>query len=650
MPMIKASTVASGHLLFLTVTLAFLVVALVGSAVLAAPPELKLAYPWKDGQQLEADSVFAFGAVTPGSVVTVNGVDALVNDEVGTFLAVVPVKTGESTDIVITATNKDGETTTLTRPVLYPGVWTTSPTSPVTIDLDKTQPAEDLTLEPGDELRVFVKGSPGATASFSIGDFRKDLPLVEQPNYVGYYWGEGRFGTGANTTTVLDVKGAYVGSYVVQPGDNVEKAPINITLTMPDGTAATATAKGAVTLRTSPVPVVGEINNAISGWMYATRGDTQSGRIFDSFGGAYPAAPIGYPPVGTKVQIVGEAGGDYKVRLAPGFDVFVAKKGVTLLPAGTPLPFTEIPALKTVDLPDRVQVRLSTNERVPFLVEQRVNPNALAFTLYGAVNASDSIFQDTWAKLIKAIRVDQVGTRVARLTIDLNQPQQMGYKYYYDKNELVIEIRKSPLPSQASTSPVAGRTILVDPGHGGPSDKGGTGPTGIHEKVVDLGIAKKLQALLEKAGAKVIMSRADDVAVGITTRAMLGVDNNVDLFISVHNNAFPDGIDTTKLHGHSVLYNHPMDEKLAKILQQSLIEEVGFQDYGVFFRGNLGVIRRWEMPSVLVEVGFMMYPDEIAVLLSEDGQQRIAEALFHGIEKFFREATGVDEGGAGGQN
>lgn len=634
----KTATESSGPY-FLLVAVLLLIVALLSSAAMAAPPELKLAYPWKDGQKLEADTVFVFGSVTPGAKVTVNGVNALVNDAVGTFLAVVPVKTGESTDIVITATNADGETTTLTRPVVYPGVWTTSPTSPVTIEVDKTQPSENLTLEPGDELRVFVKGSPGAKATFSIGDFKKDLPLVEQPNFVGYYWGEGRFGTGENTTALLDVKGIYLGSYIVQPGDNVTNAPINITLTMPDGSTATATAKGAVTLRTSAVPTVGEINSATSGWLYATLGQTFSGRAFDSFGGSYPAAPIGYPPVGTKVQIVGENGGNYRVRLAPGFDVFVSKKGVTLLPAGTPLPFTEIPAVKTVDLTDRVQVRLATNERVPFLVQQRVNPNALVFTLYGAVNASDSIFQDTKAKLIKAIRIDQVGTRVARLTIDLDQSQQMGYKYFYDKNELVIEIRKSPIPAAAGTSPVAGKTILVDAGHGGPSDNGGTGPTGIHEKVVDLGIAKKLQSLLEQAGAKVIMSRTDDVAVGVTARAMMAVDNNADLLISVHNNAFPDGIDTTKLHGHSVLYNHPMNERLAKILQQTLIEEVGFADYGVFFRGNLGVIRRWEMPSVLVEVGFMMYPDEIAVLLSEDGQQRIAEALFHGLEKFFAEAA-----------
>lgn len=633
--------ILSGFLLMAVV--AFLVLALSSGAVLAAPPELKVIYPKQDGQQVQADRVFVFGSVTPGATVTVNGAKALVNDEVGTFLALVPVKTGESTDIVVIATNSDGETRTITRPVFYPGVWTTLPTSPVTIEVDKVQPAQNVTLEPGDELRVFVKGSPGAKATFSIGDFRKDLPLVEQPNFISYYWDEGEFGTGQNTTTILDVKGIYVGSYIVQPGDSVTNAPVNITFTMPDGSTATATAKGAVTLRTSAIPMVGEINNAISGWMYATLGDTFTGRVFESIRGGYPAAPIGYPPVGTKVQIVGEVGNRYKVRLAPGFDVFVAKKGVTILPTGTPLPFTEIPAVKTTDLPDRVQVRLATNERVPFLVEQHLNPSALVFTLYEAVNASNSIFEDTRVKLIKAIRIDQVGTRVARLTIDLNQPQQMGYKYYYDKNELVIEIRKAPSPNAASVSPVAGRTIVVDPGHGA-TEKGGAGPTGVDEKVVNLAIAKKLQALLVKADAKVIMTRTDDVAVGITTRAMMGVDNNADLLISIHNNGFPDGIDATKYHGHSVLYNHPMNERLAKILQETLVNEVGFQDFGIFFFGNLGVIRRWEEPSVLVEVGFMAYPDETAVLLSEDGQQRIAEVLFHGIEKFFREATAVDAG------
>ena len=79
--------------------------------------------------------------------------------------------------------------------------------------------------------------------------------------------------------------------------------------------------------------------------------------------------------------------------------------------------------------------------------------------------------------------------------------------------------------------------MVIDAGHGGPTSSGAVSNTGIKEKDVNLKLTYILKELLEKEGAKVILSRKTDVAMSMRERQDFFIDNNADIVLSIHNNA-----------------------------------------------------------------------------------------------------------------
>src|SRR5690554_6243047 len=94
----------------------------------------------------------------------------------------------------------------------------------------------------------------------------------------------------------------------------------------------------------------------------------------------------------------------------------------------------------------------------------------------------------------------------------------------------------------AAPSSIKDKIICIDPGHGGTAetDSYRVGPTGEREEWVNLRVGLILKELLEDRGAKVIMTRSEDVQVTLAERAALAKEGNADLFISIHHNATAD--------------------------------------------------------------------------------------------------------------
>ncbi|SDF37279.1 N-acetylmuramoyl-L-alanine amidase family protein [Sporolituus thermophilus] len=200
--------------------------------------------------------------------------------------------------------------------------------------------------------------------------------------------------------------------------------------------------------------------------------------------------------------------------------------------------------------------------------------------------------------------------------------------------------RPAPSPAETESNRLAGKTICIDPGHGG-SDPGAIGPTGTMEKDNTLAIALLLCDKLEKNGATVIMTRETDrdvstpdasVEVELGARVDIANGADADIFISIHNDSFtnPTAAGTTTFH-----YGHPESIRLANCIQKSLVEGLGTRDRGVRF-ASFFVIRYTKMPAVLVEVAFITNPEEEVVLASIDGRCKAAESIFQGIVKYFK--------------
>lgn len=186
-----------------------------------------------------------------------------------------------------------------------------------------------------------------------------------------------------------------------------------------------------------------------------------------------------------------------------------------------------------------------------------------------------------------------------------------------------IEISKIPLPLQ-------GRTIVVDPGHGG-HDPGYVGKSGIFEKFLNLKIALKLKKLLADAGAKVIMTRTKDVSIRNKEVVNITNKNNADIFIAIHLNCYPN----PRIGGSETYYFNPQSKKFAAVMQRALCNTIKSRNRGVK-KQTYYIIHHAKMPSILVESAYLTNPREEKLILTPKYQSQVAYGMYKGIKEYVR--------------
>lgn len=210
---------------------------------------------------------------------------------------------------------------------------------------------------------------------------------------------------------------------------------------------------------------------------------------------------------------------------------------------------------------------------------------------------------------------------------------------------VVIDINKPlPQPDYTFTPGLQHKIIVIDPGHGG-SDSGAIGPNQTQEKDLTLAVSKKVQTLLEKAGAQVVMTRDDDTDVygpnasavnELKARTLVGSDNNADVFVSIHINAF-----SNPTAGGTATYYYPKskyDSMLAQAIQNRLAIATGLQNRGKQ-PANFYVMKRSTMPAILTELAFISNPKEEELLNLPQFQQQMAQGIVQGLDDFFKKAS-----------
>lgn len=168
-------------------------------------------------------------------------------------------------------------------------------------------------------------------------------------------------------------------------------------------------------------------------------------------------------------------------------------------------------------------------------------------------------------------------------------------------------------------------TIVIDAGHGG-SDFGAT-YQGRMEKDDTLRLALAVGNILENAGQNVIYTRTSDIYETPTRKALEGNAAGADYFVSIHRNSSPYPNQYTGVE--SLVYNKygPAAEMATNINRQ--LAQIGFVNQGVNERTNLAVLRRTNMPAVLVEVGFINTDRDN--MLFDSRFYDIAQAIADGI-------------------
>lgn len=247
---------------------------------------------------------------------------------------------------------------------------------------------------------------------------------------------------------------------------------------------------------------------------------------------------------------------------------------------------------------------------------------------------------------------------------------------------LEIEIKPAVLEKSPPISIIApsispkDKIIVIDAGHGG-KDPGAVGYRKYREKIVVFKIAKELEKILKSRGYRVYMTRNKDSFIKLSERTKIANEKSANIFISIHANAIdgksadsaqgiecyflsPSRSDRAKkvaakensadisdmnMYGKDIFlnflnhHNIVASNKLAIDLQRGMLQELskkyqGVKDGGVR-EGPFWVLVGAQMPSVLVEVGFISHPEEAKRLVNNDYRKTMALGLANGIERYF---------------
>lgn len=331
----------------------------------------------------------------------------------------------------------------------------------------------------------------------------------------------------------------------------------------------------------------------------------------------------------TALMLNGKKGDYYRVSLAPNINVWVKEKDIVQYSKLEGKMLADAAGVNLSDDGNYNYIKTDLSFPVPYKLTE--TDTGLRMDLYNIKkNPADTVLFKT-SGAVKSLAINTIGPdNVSSYFIELNQ-KLWGYDVCYEGNTLVLKIRKAP--DIDKQKPLNGLTIAIDAGHGGTDDDGAIGPTGVKEKDINLDIAKKLQILLENSGAKVIMTRNDDTAVDLYERIKIAQQNNALILLSLHANALEDGKNPYLKHGSASYYYNRQAINLARTMRDAMVENLGTMDDGVAMK-SLAITRATLPLSVILEVGYMINPNDYALLTQDSFRQKAAQAIKSGLEKY----------------
>ena len=186
--------------------------------------------------------------------------------------------------------------------------------------------------------------------------------------------------------------------------------------------------------------------------------------------------------------------------------------------------------------------------------------------------------------------------------------------------------------------PSTNRVVIIDPGHGG-GDPGAIGLTGTLEKDINLNIALKLQKFIEQSGGITLMTRTEDEMLAqnkredMKLRKRLREENSGDIFISIHLNSFPQ----ESCKGAQTFYaNNEESKSLAEKIQKNMVKFLEEDNSRVAKKLiDVYLLKDVNVPSVIVECGFLSNSREEKLLKDEEYQSRVAFSIFAGLCEYF---------------
>lgn len=209
-------------------------------------------------------------------------------------------------------------------------------------------------------------------------------------------------------------------------------------------------------------------------------------------------------------------------------------------------------------------------------------------------------------------------------------------------------IQKTDTTWRSWSLPLSGKTIVIDPGHGGP-DGGAVGKDQTMEKELSLKISRKLQDYLQQSGALVYLTRETDKDLAekgtkrIAARKSEDIRNRLkfihgkkaDFFITIHLNALP----SSRWRGAQTFYYPSFEEnkQLATFIQGEIIRNLENTRRQALSIQSVYLLKHAKVPGALVEVGFLSNSAELELLKRDKYQQQMAGSIYNGVLRYVTE-------------
>jgi N-acetylmuramoyl-L-alanine amidase len=325
---------------------------------------------------------------------------------------------------------------------------------------------------------------------------------------------------------------------------------------------------------------------------------------------------------------------------------------------------------------DFAQRRLSSPDRIYFDLRNTRIPKEIQNSL----SVGDGI--------LRSVRAGQYDQATVRIVLDLETMDDFSAYILDDPTKLVIDVNakkpEKPLrPDRHEKITIAGKVLVLDPGHGG-HDPGAVGKRGLQEKDVVLDIALKVREILLKEGnIEVVLTRDKDVFIPLPERSLVALQHKADLFVSIHANASPNrgarGIETylqnwtneEEANRVAARENYISEKRMKELMAQYKNDDVGkiLTDLNRDYKRDesiaiahyvqnslysnvakvhaktvdLGVKQAMFFvlmgasmpPSILAEVSFISNPVEEKLLANNSYRRLIAESIAAGVLIYF---------------
>ncbi|WP_428898141.1 N-acetylmuramoyl-L-alanine amidase [Parelusimicrobium proximum] len=559
---------------------------------------INVEYPHENMQAGNLSSTFIFGSVyDPKATLTVNGSTVPVHAS-GTFLTYQPVAKGDFSFIL--ETELDGVKYSAARKIKVQGFDPAKYTKKAEFDPECTTPAKDIIARAGTKIDITACGTPGAEVKYSISiKGAKDIQMQEK------------------------TPGVYTSSFIVLEDQKAKKAKIDFrmrdTVTK---TKAKERAKGRVLIMNYDDVMAGVIKDEYTRLRTGPSNSTPMHPFMRAF---------------DKVTITDKINGMYKVVFDENNYGWIAESKVKL---------TEDEEIKKMKISQTAVFGYPGKSKIVFYADKKTSLNTqhiandFYLTFFYTDSVEDNFIYNEEDSFIQDVSYEFITPETLKFKITPKEGKIIwGYEYNFDDaGNFVLTLFHKPEISSAPALPLNGAKIFLDPGHSPkrtPQYDGAVGPSGLLEYEINMTVAKELKPKLEKLGAKVIMSKDEKETVSLQKRVDRAVEAGAHIYVSIHHNALPNQIDPfTRKRGSVIYYFYEHSKALAEAVNKSFAKHAPVLNDGTL-TGDFHVIRYSQIPAILTENSFMLYPEQEALLKDDKERAKFVRALYEGILNFY---------------